>query len=168
MIEKLLIKSAIGQKLSAKDIDLIENHFRKNPELIDEYIFLKDFFKFNNTKNIDDSIFIMKNSKKIFSTTSIEYESFEDVKAASIGNPYIKLSLSLNWNLLNLDIFIDNFTNKINIKSLNDQSEIILKDSNLELFHIILAKDRTFSYSFKSQNLILTCNNKNLGLFFTT
>jgi hypothetical protein len=170
MIEDLIIKSALGYKLDDYEINIIEDSFRENPDLIGDYILLKNYLsvkKKEDIESIDDSIFIMKKSKKVFSTLKLLQQTFEQVKAAAIVDSYCRFSLNLNWNSLDLDIYSDIGSYQLTIKSLEDQSDILLKDSQTELFHIILSKDRDFSYSFSSSNVILSCNGKNLALFFS-
>lgn len=167
MIEDLLLKSALGQKLSDYEIDKIEDTFKKNPDLIGEYISLKSYLRTKKREGIDDSIFVMKKSKKVFSTVEVIQKTFDQVKAAAIIDSYCRFSISLKWYILHLDINSDITSYHLKFESMEDDADILLKNSQTELFHIILSKNRDFSYSFSSSNVILSCNGRNLALFFS-
>lgn len=161
MIENLLIKKAIGISLDKLELEEVERAIRQNPSFIKDYINLKKFLKYDSKFKFD-SILVFKNEKKVFSTIDLEKKYFNQVKAAGIGDSNCVFLTSLKWNDLLINISSEIYSNKIIIKSLTRENEITFKDGDKELFHIVLASGKDFSYVFKSKNTIL--NNKDDSL----
>lgn len=152
MIENLLLKKAMGISLDKFELDEVEIALRKNPSLIKDYINLKNFLKYDY-KFIFNSILVFKKERKVFSTINLEKKLFSQIKAAGIGDSSYIFSTRLKWNDLLIDISSEIYSNKIIIKSLTGENEITFKDGEKELFHIVLASGKDFSYVFKSKIL---------------
>lgn len=165
MIENLIFKAAIGQHLNQEEKNLIEKSFKQNPELINDYISIKNFINFQDSSLISNSIIIFKDIQKVFSTVEILNHSFVEKKAASVGQKISVFNVAFSWKSLEILIDYQFFTNKIFIKTIDSEKEISLKNSEAELFHIFLSKGKEFSYIFNKSNLILTCENDNLAIF---
>lgn len=80
MIENLIFKAAIGQHLNQEEKNLIEKSFKQNPELINDYISIKNFINFQDSSLISNSIIIFKDIQKVFSTVEILNHSFVEKK----------------------------------------------------------------------------------------
>ncbi|MFN3410684.1 MAG: hypothetical protein ACK4YF_00805 [Exilispira sp.] len=165
MIENLLIKKAIGISLDKLELEEVEKALRQNPSFIKDYINLKKFFKYDFEFKFD-SILVFKKEKRVFSTIDLEKKYFNQVRAAGIGDRNCIFITSLKWNDLLIDISSEIYSNKIIIKSLTSENEITFKDGDKELFHIVLASGRDFSYVFKSKNTVLNSKDNSLLISF--
>ncbi len=166
MIEDLLLKAAFGHDLKIEEIEQLENCFKKNPDLIEQYIEFKNFIR-NNNKNLvlSDSIFIFKENKTVFSTILIQKQEFKEVKAASISNHLNLFKISFDWNNLSINIESEIDVIKLTLKSIKENNEILLKNSEKELFHLELSESNEFVYDLNESNYILSNNGINLGIF---
>lgn len=166
MIEDLLLKAAFGYELKIEETKEIEDSFKKNPDLIEQYIELKNFIR-NNNKNLvlSDSIFIFKENKTIFSTLKTQKQEFKELKAASISNHLNLFKISFYWNNLSINLESEVDFIKLILKSIKDNNEILLKNSEKELFHLELCESKEFVYDLNESNYILSNNGINLGIF---
>ncbi len=165
MIEKLILKHINGEKLQGKELKAIDDAFITDPSLIDQYRDIKRFFNDKTQDYINDSIFIYKRIKRIFSTIEIETIDFIDQKVASVKDNNIFFNLLFKWNGLDLSLFSEIYSTKINIKAVSSDKEISFKNSKKELFHLILSSNQVFTYTFNDSNIILTSENKNFAIF---
>ena len=165
MNEKLILKHISGEKLQKEELQILESSLGQNPLLIQEYRHIKNFLISNPSFYINDSIFILKNQLKIFSNLEIEKKSFYEKKAASIGQTNIFFDISLIWNDIDIKLGSELYSYKITIKTNKEEKEILLINSEIQLFHIVLAQNKEFTYTFNDSNVVLSSDNKNLGIF---